>query len=376
MLDYKLEVPFFDASASYAENKEEIDQAVANVLTSGKYINGPQVASFASKLSTYLQVNYVVPCANGTDALTIALLALGLKPGDEVLVPTFCFVAAAEAIVLLGLIPVFVDSTPDDFNIEVSSIEDKITTKTKAIIAVHMFGNAVQMDVVCNIAQKHKLFIIEDVAQALGSVFNSKKLGTIGHIGCTSFFPTKNLACFGDGGAVFSNDADIAKRLKMIANHGQEQKYQHQLIGVNSRLDTLQAAILEVKLKKLDRGIAARRGFAEAYNKAFGNIGGISLPKETIGAFHTYNQYCILLANKELRGELADYLQDSGISTMVYYKTSTHQQNAFTKFVGSNAYFPIAENLCERSLALPIYPALTDEQHKYITDTVTTFFGA
>lgn len=373
LTDPDLRVPFFDGKTAYYSRQEEIDTAIQKVLSNGDYINGSEVTEFASNLANYLDVAKVIPCANGTDAITLALMALGLGRGDQVIVPTFNFIAAAEAIALLGLEPVFVDIDASSFNINVAELEKQITTQTKAIIAVHLFGLAADMYSIMGLAKKYDLFVIEDVAQALGGTYQGKKLGTVGHIGCTSFFPTKNLACFGDGGAVFTNDLNLAKRIKMLANHGQAQKYDHQYIGLNSRLDTLQAAILNVQLRGMDKAIVKRKEIAGRYHQSLKNVASVSLPKEDRA--HTYNQFCILLANRELRDQLKSYLKENGVDTMIYYPKPNHLQPAFTKPGYQLGDFPAAEDTCERILALPIYPNLAIQQQGFIVDLIVSFFG-
>lgn len=371
MLDYKLEIPFFDANAAYQAAPESFDKALQKVLSEGSYVNGPEVAEFASNLADYLNVAQVIPCSNGTDALMLALMALELKKGDQVIVPTFNFIAAAEAVALLGLEPVFVDVDASSFNINVTDLEKQITHKTKAIIAVHLFGLAVDMLPIMKLAEQHNLFVIEDVAQALGGTYQDKKLGTIGHIGCTSFFPTKNLACFGDGGAIFTNDVTLAKKIKMLANHGQAQKYEHQYIGVNSRLDTLQATILNVQLKSLDASIEKRKKIAEQYLRNLGGVSGISLPIND--RTHVFNQFCIVLESAELRNQLKTFLKDNGVVTMIYYPKPTHLQVAFDSCGYEKGNFPVAEELCDRILALPIFPSLRIENQTYISNLIVSF---
>lgn len=371
LTDPKLEVPFFDAKAAYRSHQSEIDEAIQKVLLSGNYINGSEVTEFASNLADYLDVAKVIPCANGTDAITLALMALELKKGDQVIVPTFNFIAAAEAAALLGLEPVFVDIDTSSFNINVAELEKHITNKTKAIIAVHLFGFAADMRSIMDLAKKYNLFVIEDVAQALGGTYQDKKLGTIGHIGCTSFFPTKNLACFGDGGAVFTNDLDLAKKIKMLANHGQAQKYEHQYIGLNSRLDTLQAAVLNVQLRVLDQAIVKRKEVAGRYHQNLSGIASISLPKADPA--HSYNQFCILLANRELRNQLKSYLKENGVDTMIYYPKPNHLQPALANLDYQTGDFPTAEDACERILALPIHSHLDIEKQTLVTNIIASF---
>jgi len=378
MLDYKsvkINIPFFDAVVQYLAQKEEIDVAIQKVLCKGVFINGLEVTEFSSRLASYLNVNDVVPCGNGTDALYLALLALNLEKGDEVIIPTFNFIAVAEVVALLGLIPVFVDSQDNDFNIDPSKIEGSISPKTKAIVVVHLFGAVADMERINLIAKKHKLFVVEDVAQSLGSEYKGQKAGTIGHIGCTSFFPTKNLACFGDGGAIFTNDKRLAKKIKMLTNHGQINKYEHQLIGVNSRLDTLQAAILNVQMVHLEKNIAKRRAIAKKYTDELGEIDSIKLPYEAINTLHSYNQYCVLLPDKAVRDGVKENLRQNGIGSMVYYPKPNHLQAAYAMYGYTSGDFPIAEKLCNRILALPIFPTLLAQQQDYIIKNIKDFFA-
>ncbi len=371
MLDFKLKIPFFDAKAAYHHRRELIDEAIQKVLSNGSYINGPEVSEFASNLAAYLNVEQVIPCGNGTDALCLALMALDLNPGDEVIIPSFNFIAAAEAVALLGFKPVFVEVKEDSFNVDCASLEKNITKRTKAIIVVHLFGLSSQMEQILAIARKNTLFVIEDVAQSLGGSYNGQKLGTLGHIGCTSFFPTKNLACFGDGGAVFTNDLELAKKIKMLANHGQQKKYDHVYIGLNSRLDTIQAAVLNVQLTWLDELIESRRKIAVYYLQNLKGIASISLPQ--VDDNHTYNQFCILLKDKEMRDGLKKFLAENGVDTMVYYPVPTHLQLAFAKNGYKLGDLPISEKLCDQILALPIYPGLIAENQAHIINLTTSF---
>lgn len=374
MLDYKLKVPFFDASLQYSAHKTALDKAMQKVLSEGTYINGPEVGIFADNLADYLSINHVIPCGNGTDALCLALMALDLNKGDEVIVPAFNFIAAAEAVALLGLVPVFADVEEDNFNISVESIANRITTKTKAIIVVHLFGAAADMDPIMALAQQHQIQVIEDVAQALGGEYKGRKLGTIGMIGCTSFFPTKNLACFGDGGAVFTNDLKLGEKVKMLANHGQKKKYKHQYIGVNSRLDTIQAAILIHQLKHLDNNIEQRIKLAQRYADGLNNLN-IKLPVKTVADKHSFNQYCIQLQDQSQRDSLKAYLEDQDVSTMVYYANPNHLQEAFSYLGHKEGNFPIAEDICKKVLALPISPTLSFEQQDYVIEHINRFFA-
>ena len=374
MLDYKIRVPFFNASLQYSAHKTALDKAMQKVLSEGAYINGPEVGIFADNLADYLSINHVIPCGNGTDALCLALMALDLNRGDEVIVPAFNFIAAAEAVALLGLVPVFADVEEDNFNISRESIAKRITPNTKAIIVVHLFGTAVDMDPIMALALQHQIQVIEDVAQSLGSEYKGRKLGTIGSIACTSFFPTKNLACFGDGGAVFTSDTKLASKVKMLANHGQKKKYEHQYIGVNSRLDTIQATILIHQLKHLDDNIEQRIKLAQRYADGLNNLN-IKLPVKTVADKHCFNQYCIQLQNELQRDSLKKYLGDQNISTMIYYANPNHLQDAFSYLGLKEGDFPIAEDICKKVLALPISPALNFEQQDYVIEHINRFFA-
>jgi len=374
MLDFKVKVPFFDASQLYKSDKAALDEAIQKVLTGGAYINGAEVETFANNLANYLNINYVTPCGNGTDALCLALMALGLNKGDEVIVPTFNFIAAAEAVSFLGLVPVFADVSRQDFNITAENIAEKINPKTKAIIVVHLFGAAADMEPIIELANRHQIFVIEDVAQALGSEYNGEKLGTFGTIGCTSFFPTKNLACFGDGGAVFTNNSLLGNKLKMLANHGQRKKYDHQYVGINSRLDTLQAAILCHQLTKLDLDIERRITLAQRYTAGLESLNMI-IPKKREYTKHSFNQYCVLLQTSEERDKLEAYLHHQGISTMIYYSQPNHLQEAFSSLGYEVGDFPIAEDICGRVLALPI-SNITAEQQDHIINHIKSFFAS
>ncbi|MCJ0741516.1 DegT/DnrJ/EryC1/StrS family aminotransferase [Pedobacter montanisoli] len=375
MPDYRQEIPFFDTAIYNPKQRSQIDLAIQSVLDHGKYINGPEVYEFSEKLSTYLNVKHVVPCANGTDALTISLLALDLQRGDEVIVPVFNYVAAAEAVEILGLTPAFIDVSNKDFNIEVKEIEKRINSKTKAIIITHLFGAAAKIDHIVDLAHKYNIAVIEDIAQAVGTELNQRKVGTYGDIGCISFFPTKNLACFGDGGAIITNNEVIANKAKMIANHGQTNKYEHKIAGCNSRLDTLQAAILSVQLLYLEDNLNKRRAIAEKYQDGLKDISEICLPVQQQNSFHTFNQYCILLRSKEVREELQNDLKNSGIGVMIYYPKPLHIQEAFARYEHKVNDFPVAEDLCNRILALPVFPDLREEQLQYIISQIRNFFN-
>jgi UDP-2-acetamido-2-deoxy-ribo-hexuluronate aminotransferase len=327
-------------------------------------------------LATYLGVKHVIPCANGTDALQIAFMALNLMPDDEVIVPGFTYVATAEVIALLGLKPIIVDVDADNFNINLQEIEKYITPKTKAIIPVHLFGQSTDMEGIMVLAKKYNLYVIEDSAQAIGSncIVNgiTHKTGTIGHIGCTSFFPSKNLGCYGDGGAIFTNDDDLAIKLSMIANHGQSKKYFHQIVGVNSRLDTIQAAILNVKLKYLDEFCAKRIQFADHYDARLSNIKGIEIPKRERYSTHVFHQYTLKIA-ADRRDDLIQHLKNNDIPSMIYYPLPLYTQGAFEKYFVQK--LPITEVLCKEVMSLPIHTEYDAKLVDYICDVVVDFFG-
>ncbi|MDD2577354.1 MAG: DegT/DnrJ/EryC1/StrS family aminotransferase [Bacteroidales bacterium] len=372
-------IEMVDLKGQYLRIKTEIDSAINEVIENTAFINGKHVETFSENLKTYLGANYVVPCANGTDALQVALMALNLKTGDEVIVPSFTFIASAEVIGLLGLRPVMVDVDYDNFNVTAKNIEKAITVNTKAIIPVHLFGGAAQMEEIMLLAKKYDLYVVEDNAQALGAdyIFDSgkrQKLGTIGHIGCTSFFPSKNLGCYGDGGAVFTNDETLAKRIKMICNHGSTVKYHHEVLGVNSRLDTLQAAILDVKLKYLNTFNKLRYEAAQRYSYAFKDISGIITPKESTFSTHVYHQYTLKVLDGK-RDELKEFLAKHGIPAMVYYPIPLHKQEAFLQIAHQSGDMSVAEKLCDEVLSLPMHTELDLSTIAFIISKVMSFYG-
>lgn len=363
-----------DLKGQYDKIKSEVDAGIQNVIDTTAFINGPKVAEFAKNLATYNGVANVVPCANGTDALQIALMALGLKLGDEVIVPVHTYVATAEVIALLGLEPVFVDCLEDLYTIDVSKIEECIGDKTKAIVPVHLYGQCADMESIIAIAKKHNLKIVEDTAQAIGADYTfsdgrKMKAGTMGDIGTTSFFPSKNLGCYGDGGAMFISDDDLASQAKMIANHGQSIKYHHDVIGCNSRLDTLQAAILDVKLKYLDDYSAARNFAANHYDNTLSAIEGISIPQRADYSTHVFHQYTLRVANGK-RDLLKAELDKRGIPSMIYYPIPLHFQKGYAREAYGKGSFPVAEMLSEEVLSLPIHTEMTQKELNYITDAV------
>ena len=365
-------IQMVDLKSQYLKIKDEIDTALISCVESTNYIKGPEVKLFEENLARYLGANHVISCGNGTDALQIAFMALDLKSGDEVIIPAFTYVATAEAIALLGLIPVMVDVNAETFNISVKEIENAITSKTKAIVPVHLYGQSSNMESIMQLAEKHGLFVIEDNAQALGAetVLSNgtiKKTGTIGHIGCHSFFPTKNLGCFGDGGALSTNDPDLAEKCRMISTHGQKRKYYHEVIGCNSRLDTLQAAILNVKLSYLDEYISARQKAAEYYSQYLDNMDWITLPRKATYAVHSFNQFTLKIKNGK-RDELQEYLKQNGIPSIIYYPLPLYIQPAFQKYNTNGFILENTEMLCKSVLSIPMHTELkTEIQDKVIT---------
>jgi UDP-2-acetamido-2-deoxy-ribo-hexuluronate aminotransferase len=371
-------IKMVDLHSQYMRIKPEIDNAINHVLNSTAFIQGPHVNSFAKALGDYVNSPFVIPCANGTDALQIAMMALNLKPGDEVILPVHTYVATAEVIALLGLTPVFIDVYEDSFNIDVDQLESKITPRTKAIVPVHLYGQCADMEPLIAIAKRHKLFVIEDTAQALGAIYtfsdgSTKQAGTIGEIGTTSFFPSKNLGCYGDGGAIFTSNPELAEKIKMIANHGQKKKYHHDIIGVNSRLDTLQAAILEVKLKYLPEYTMKRNKAAEFYDRELSGIPGLKTPFRSLNSTHVFHQYTIKVQGK--RDQLKQHLEANGIPTMIYYPVPLHFQNAYVRPGFGEGSFPVTEKLSDCVLSLPIHTEMEEEELKYITGTITKFFS-
>jgi UDP-2-acetamido-2-deoxy-ribo-hexuluronate aminotransferase len=371
-------IQMVDLKTQYQHIKSEIDVAIQDVIDQTAFINGPHVKKFSNELATYLGCKNVIPCANGTDSLQIALMALGLKPGDEVIVPSFTYVATAEVIALLQLIPIMVDVEADYFGIDINQVEKAITTKTKAIVPVHLYGQSADMEAIMELANKNNLFVIEDTAQAIGGDYtfadgHTQKLGTIGHIGSTSFFPSKNLGCYGDGGALYTNDDELAKKMYMIANHGQSIKYQHDVIGCNSRLDSIQAAILSVKLKHLDKYCKARQEVANIYDKAFVDINGLIIPKRFSKSSHVFHQYTLQIKEGR-RDALKEYLESHGVPSMIYYPIALYNQAAFKPFAPKDINHPIADRLCTEVLSLPIHTEMKPEDQEYIIDKVKAFF--
>jgi UDP-2-acetamido-2-deoxy-ribo-hexuluronate aminotransferase len=364
-------IQMVDLKRQYLKVKEEIDTAIHAVIDSTAFINGPAVKEFSQDLEKYLDVKHVIPCANGTDALQIAMMALGFEPGDEVITPSFTYIATVEVMGLLHIKPVFVDVDEHTFTLKVDEIEALITPKTKAIVAVHLYGQSADMEPLLALAKKHNLIVLEDNAQAIGGSYTfsdgtKKANGTMGLIGCTSFFPSKNLGCYGDGGAMYTNDDDIAAKLRMVANHGQVVRYYHEVVGCNSRLDTIQAAVLKVKLQHLDAYCDARRTVADYYDAAFANHPNINTPFRASYSHHVYHQYTITLNNVD-RDAVVKAMEERGIPTMVYYPVPSHKQNMFKSFNVGNLVLPITDKLTPNVISLPIHTELSQEELQFIT---------
>lgn len=374
-----MKIQMVDLHGQYLKIKDEIDSGIQNVIDTTTFINGPKTKEFAEHLAGYCGAKHTITCANGTDALQIALMALNLKRGDEVIVPAFTYVASAEVIALLGLTPVMVDVDYSTFNMTVTNLEKALTIKTKAIIPVHLFGQCCDMEPIIKFAQQHSLYVIEDNAQAIGAVYTfsdgtKKHTGTIGHIGCTSFFPSKNLGCYGDGGAILTNDAELAEQIRMIANHGQQVKYHHKVIGCNSRLDTLQAAILDVKIAHLDEYGNARYRAACYYTAQLSHIDGVVTPKELLNSTHVYHQYTLKILNGK-RDALKHFLADADIPSMIYYPLPLQQQDAFKEISRAAESLDVAEQLACSVLSLPVHTELTTEQQDLVINRIKEFFN-
>ena len=368
-----------DTKTQYHKIKSEVDEAVISVLESSQFIGGKVVNDFAANLAIYHNSKHVIPCANGTDALQIAMMALGLQPGDEVITPSFTYIATVEVAALLHIKPIFVEVDPKTFCIDPAVIEKAITPKTKAIIPVHLYGHAADMEPIMDIAARHNLFIIEDNAQGIGNVYTfsdgtQKKTGSIGHIGCTSFYPSKNLGAYGDGGAMFTNDDALAEKLKMIASHGQSKRYYHDVVGCNSRLDALQAAILDIKLKHLDEYIDARRKAADFYDAAFDGIEKITVPYRAPNNRHVFHQYTLTLNGVD-RDALHQFLADNGVPSMIYYPVPAHKQKMFEAFGGSDFQLDVTDWLTKRVISLPIHTELDEEQQNFVISKLLQFIG-
>lgn len=371
-------IQMVDLKGQYKKIKSELDPRIQSIIDNAAFINGPEVKRFQKELEDYLGIKHVIPCANGTDALQIALMSLGLKPGDEVITTTFTFIATAEVIALLGLVPVLVDVYEDDFLMNTEEVEKSITDKTKAIIPVHLFGQCANMESILEIAQKHNLYVVEDAAQSIGAQLCSENgpkgySGTFGQFGCTSFFPSKNLGCYGDGGALFTNDDQLADKARMIVNHGMKVRYYHDEIGVNSRLDSIQAAVLSVKLEHLNDYNLARRTAADFYDNAFKQIEEVETPKRANYSSHVFHQYTLRIKDGS-RDKLQAFLNENNIPAMIYYPVPLHQQKAYRDDRYGNGSFPIAEKLAEEVISLPMHTELDHEQLTHITNTLKEFY--
>ena len=368
-----------DLKGQYAHIAEEVDRAVLEVVRSTQFIKGPYVQRFERELGEYLGVKHVIGCANGTDALQIAMMALGLEPGDEVIVPSFTYVATAEVIALLGLVPVMVDVDLDTFNLRASDVEAAITSRTRAVVPVHLFGQSCDMSELLVLAKAHDLYVVEDNAQAIGADYTfpdgrQRKTGALGHIGCTSFFPSKNLGAYGDGGALFTDDDELAAKLAQVANHGQSRQYYHDVVGVNSRLDAMQAAILSVKLRHLDAYSAARRAAAGAYDAAFAKTSQLQTPIRAPYSTHVFHQYTLRVLDGS-RDALRERLREANIAHNVYYPVPLYRQGAFAKTVPAEFSLDNTETLCEQVLALPMHTELGADDIAYITECVNGHFA-
>ncbi len=380
LLPFNPPIPMVDLVGQHARIQSELDQALLRASHQAAYIQGPDVAALAGELSAYLGEGvHTIPCANGTDALQIALMALGLQPGDEVITATFTYVATAEVIALLGLTPVLVDVDPNTFVLNLDQVRLALTPRTKAIVPVHLYGQGVAMEDLLALAATAGVHVVEDCAQALGARYTlsdgrSMALGTLGTIGCTSFFPSKNLGCMGDGGALFTRDAALAEKIRMIANHGQKVKYRHDVVGCNSRLDTLQAAVLRVKLAWLDGYAAARQAAAARYDAGLTGLAGIQTPVRRPESTHVYHQYTLRVAGG-LRNALAEHLKADGIPTMIYYPLPLHRQLAYQSKRYSDQSFPVADQLCAEVLSLPMHTELTEQTQELIIQSIQTFFA-
>ena len=374
-----MKIEMVDLKGQYEKIKSKIDHAVLKVISEANFINGSIVNEFAQNLSSFLGGAYVIPCANGTDALQLALMSLDLEPGDEIIIPAFTYVATAEVIGLLKLKPIMVDVDINTYNLKIENIEAAITPRTKVIVPVHLFGQCVDMEPLLNLAKHYGLYVIEDAAQAIGAVYTfkngiKKQAGTIGHIGCTSFFPSKNLGCFGDGGAVFTNDEGLAKKIRMIANHGQVKKYVHKYIGINSRLDSMQAAVLNIKLQFLNEYSFERETAADRYDLYLKNINEIILPTRTKNSTHVFHQYTIRVLN-DRRDSLKNHLESLGIPSMVYYPIPLNRQEAYSKIGEVVGVIDSTNCLCGSVLSLPMHTELTEQHQEYICSSIISFMN-
>jgi UDP-2-acetamido-2-deoxy-ribo-hexuluronate aminotransferase len=370
-------IQLVDLRSQYHEIKEEVDQAILEIMDTSAFIGGSHVKGLATELENYLGIKHVIPCANGTDALQIALMAIGAKPGDEILTPSFTYIATCEVIALLGLTPVFVEVDPDTFTIDPSDLRQKITSKSKAIVPVHLYGQCAAMDEICAIAKEHDLKVIEDTAQAIGAEYSgasfTKSAGGIGDIGTTSFFPSKNLGCYGDGGAIFTNDDDLADHIRKIANHGQSARYYHDIVGVNSRLDNIQAAVLRIKLRKLDEYAKRRQAVAAHYNECFAALPEISTPVVASWSTHVYHQYTMKLHGVDREG-LQAALTEQGIPSNIYYPVPAHKQKGYAEYFDSSKNkLEVTDILSAEVLSLPIHTEMEMDQLEHITNTITSY---
>ncbi|GAB4428757.1 MAG: DegT/DnrJ/EryC1/StrS family aminotransferase [Bacteroidia bacterium] len=377
-----MKIHMVDTITQYEKIREEIDTAVLDVVRSGAYINGPAVKQFQGSLARYMDVPHVIPCANGTDALQVALMALDLEPGDEVITPSFTYIATVEVIALLRLRPVFVEVDPATYNMDPAALEAAITPRTKAIMPVHLYGQAADMEPIMEIAAQHGLYVVEDTAQALGAMYTFSdgrrmRVGTIGHIGTTSFYPSKNLGAYGDGGAIFTRDAGLAEKLWIICNHGAREKYYHESVGVNSRLDSIQAALLDVKLRYLDEYTDARREAARRYDALLADIPGLELPAWKDDDSHVFHQYTIrVLAGREARDELRNQLATRGVPSMIYYPVPIHLQGGYQQYGFKAGDMPLTEHLTEGVISLPMHSELDAEQQQFIAGHVREILQA
>lgn len=371
------QIQMVDLGSQYEAIKSEVDQAIQNVIRTSAFINGPEVKEFQKELENYLGVKHVIPCANGTDALQIAFMALGLKPGDEVITSDFTFAATVEVIGLLHLVPVIVDVDPDTFNISVDAIRKAITPKTKAIIPVHLFGQCADMEAILKIAKEHSIYVVEDTAQAIGATFTfsngqNSAAGTMGDIGTTSFFPSKNLGCYGDGGAIYTNDDKLAEIMRSIVNHGMGERYYYERIGVNSRLDSIQAAVLRIKLRRLNEYAASRNRAASYYDNYFKSFPTVKTPARAKNSTHVFHQYTLKIEGLN-QFEMQDYLHKKGVPAMIYYPVPIHTQKAYGPENFNHADYPVTNHLCKTVISLPMHTELSDEQLAYICESVKEY---
>jgi UDP-2-acetamido-2-deoxy-ribo-hexuluronate aminotransferase len=372
-------IQMVDLVGQYEKIKPEVDEAILGVIRTAAFINGPEVKSFEQELSSYLEVKHTIGCANGTDALQIAMMALDLQPGDEVITPSFTFVATVEVVALLGLKPVFAEVLPGTFNLDPADVARKITPRTKAIVPVHLFGQCADLEPIMALAKEKGLYVIEDNCQAVGSDYtftdgSVRKAGTVGHIGTTSFFPSKNLGCYGDGGAIFTNDDALAKRIRQVCNHGSEVRYYHDVVGVNSRLDSMQAAVLRIKLRRLDEYGHARRSAAAFYDQAFAGMEHVHTPERSANSTHVFHQYTLRITGGH-RDALRAHLEKHGVPAMIYYPVPLHLQKAYEGYGIKRGDLPVTERLMDEVLSLPMSTELDHEQLTHITEGVKAFFS-